>query len=373
MTTPRARRLTYVVSSHGFGHAARACAVIEALLEQVEALHVTVVGDVPPWFLHDSLGPRLPHRHMPLPTDVGLAQRTALDEDLSTTVDRLAEWIAIDGAAPPRLRDDTLEPLVEAVAGCDLVVADISPFGLAAARQAGVPSVLVENFTWDWIYRGYGDLEPRLTDLAQPLAEVFAGVDHHLQTEPFCQAAPGAVAVPPVARRPRRDRAEIRRQLEIPDDAPMALVTMGGIEWDYDHLEDRLSDPSLPWLVIPGSCTAPRRHGRCWRLPHRSEHYHPDLVHAADAVVGKLGYSTLAEVWSAGIPYGFVPRAHFPESPPLADWVQRHLPHKEIPPQRFESGDWLDDVRELVALGPIDPPAVTGAQVAASHLASWLG
>ena len=347
--------------------------MIEALLRRVEALHVTVVGDVPEWFLRDSLGPALPHRHLPLPTDVGLAQRTALDEDLSATVDRLAPWIDSDGVGSPKLREDALAPLVEAVAGSDLVVADISPFGLAAARRAGVPAVLVENFTWDWIYRGYGDLEPQLSGLAGPLAEAFAGADHHLQTEPFCLPAPGALAVPPVARRPRRPRAEVRRQLEIPDDAPMALVTMGGIEWNYDQLEDRLADPDLPWLVIPGSCSAPRRHGRCWRLPHRSEHYHPDLVHAADAVVGKLGYSTLAEVWSTGIPYGFVPRAHFPESPPLADWVRNHLPYREIPPQRFESGAWLDDVRELVGLGRIDPPLVEGAEVAAKHLAGWLG
>ena len=29
---------------------------------------------------------------------------------------------------------------------------DISPLGLMVAERAGLPSVLVENFTWDWLY-----------------------------------------------------------------------------------------------------------------------------------------------------------------------------------------------------------------------------
>ena len=36
-----------------------------------------------------------------------------------------------------------------------LVVADIPPLALAAARLAGVPAIALGNFTWDWIYRDY--------------------------------------------------------------------------------------------------------------------------------------------------------------------------------------------------------------------------
>ena len=39
-------------------------------------------------------------------------------------------------------------------------------------------------------------------------------------------------------------------------------------------------------------------------LPANTDLYHPDLVHAADAVVAKLGYSTVAETYSAGVPLG---------------------------------------------------------------------
>ena len=36
-----------------------------------------------------------------------------------------------------------------------LVIADAPPLGCAAAAAAGIPSVVVSNFTWDWIYQAY--------------------------------------------------------------------------------------------------------------------------------------------------------------------------------------------------------------------------
>ena len=74
--------------------------------------------------------------------------------------------------------------------------------------------------------------------------------------------------------------------------------------------------------MIPGS--PHRAHdGHIIRLPAQSAFYHPDLIHAADVVVGKLGYSTLAEVWAAGVPFGYVVRPQFPESGPLEAWAQQ--------------------------------------------------
>ena len=40
-----------------------------------------------------------------------------------------------------------------------VVVGDIPPLAFAAAARAGVPSVAVGNFTWDWIYGAYDAFE----------------------------------------------------------------------------------------------------------------------------------------------------------------------------------------------------------------------
>jgi UDP-N-acetylglucosamine:LPS N-acetylglucosamine transferase len=91
------------------------------------------------------------------------------------------------------------------------------------------------------------------------------------------------------------------------------------------------------------------RDGNVLLLPHHSPVYVPDLIAAADAVVGKLGYSTVAEAWGAGARYIYVPRRRFPEGPFLADFVKRRLLGLEVEAAAFNSGDWLDGLPTLLA------------------------
>ena len=328
----------YFVSSHGFGHAARATAVVEAVNRLMPGSRFTVFTNVASWFFESSLD--TPVTLERLDADLGLVQTDALTEDLPATLRELKRRIPfpepiLDDLA---LRVDTL--------GADLVVCDIAPLGLAVAARCGVPSVLVENFTWDWIYRGYLAECPDLDPLAGYLEGVFAGATYHVQTEPVCSPSTRAVHVPPVSRRPRHHRTQVRRRLGVPDDAPLAVVSMGGVNWNYDILATE-SDNHEPWVVVFGSQT-PVRHGRVIRLPHHSEFFHPDLIHAADVVVGKLGYSTLAEVWSAGARLGYLGRPHFRESPTLEAWAHRELTCRRLEASALETGEWLDTVAELL-------------------------
>jgi hypothetical protein len=84
-------------------------------------------------------------------------------------------------------------------------------------------------------------------------------------------------------------------------------------------------------------------------LPHHSEFFHPDLVNACDAVVGKAGYSTIAEVYSAGVPFGYVERAGFPESSALTAFVEREMIGLPIDTAGFRNGRWLERLPELLA------------------------
>ena len=228
------------------------------------------------------------------------------------------------------------------------MVCDIAPIGLAVARRCGLPSALVENFTWEWIYRGYLEACPALGAIADELDATIRGADYHVQTEPVCVPSPSAHRVAPVSRPPRTRRSATRRALGLPDAAPMVLITMGGVGWHDDlSVELGLGDP---WLVIPGS-PEHGHHDRVIRLPARSAFYHPDLIHAADVVVGKLGYSTLAEVWAAGVPFAYIPRPQFPESASLETWLQRELPCRRLTVEQLTSGAWLSPIKELLDAG----------------------
>jgi UDP:flavonoid glycosyltransferase YjiC (YdhE family) len=356
-------RIAVFVTPHGFGHAARACAVVEALAERLP-IEVELFTTVPRWFFADSLS--VPFEVHSVRTDIGLAQRDALDEDAIATADELDAFLPW---TPELLA--SLAARVRA-AGCAAVLCDVAPLGIAVAHAAGLRAALIENFTWDWIYQPYLAREPRLAPHAAELARWFDSADLTIQTRPVCRPRDGAVTVDPVARLPRRAREEVRAELAIRDDERAVLVTMGGIPWDYASLVAG-EGPLLPRgvvLVVPGGAPEPVRLSWARLLPFHSTLFHPDLVAAADAVVGKLGYSTLAECWGSGVPFGFVPRETFPESPVLASALERAGAGTPVAASRLRasSWEWLEGVLTLRRA----PARPRGNRAAAEALEAWL-
>ncbi len=195
--------IAYFVSSHGFGHAARSAAVMEALHKTEQAARFSVFTGVPEWFFADSMS--APFDYLSCRTDVGLVQTTPMEEDLLATLDELSKFLP--------LRSKALEHAVEEVrrAECRLVVADISPLGIAVAAELGLPCALVENFTWDWIYRAYLESEPRFTPFIGELQRLYSSASLRIQAEPFCNPVSGAVAVEPICRAVRQSRPQVRK------------------------------------------------------------------------------------------------------------------------------------------------------------------
>ncbi len=353
-------RLAYFVTAHGFGHAARACAVIEAMAVRRRDLQVELFTTAPRWFFEESL--RRPFGYHLCDCDVGLVQATSLHEDLAATARRLREALPY-----PRQQVEELAATVDAL-GCQAVVCDVSALGVAVARRAGLPSVVIENFTWDWIYGAYAGDHPAFAEAAAYLAELLAGATRRIQSEPACAPLAGALSVPPVWRAPRCSAVEVRRRLAVENGRPLVLLTMGGVAWRWENLDRIVASVDAVW-VVPGGADLEQRRGQCVLLPHRTGFYHPDLVRAADLVVGKLGYSTVAEVVGLGRRFAFVPRPSFPESPVLQAYVQRRGACKEIPPERFARQEWTAQVSELLALSaPALETNRCGALVAAEEV-----
>ena len=349
-------RVAYFVSPHGLGHAARACAVMAEMGRRRPEIQFDIFTQVPHWFFSESLSQGFTYHR--LASDVGLVQRSPLVEDLRATADRLDE----------ELRDRArLGRVVESLRGlgCVMVVADISPLGLEAAAAVSVPSVLIENFTWDWIYRNYPGAPQRLRDHGRRMSEIFGVVDLRIQTKPVCELQETAVRVPPVARLPGLDRCTVRRRLGVPASGSMVVVSMGGVPWDYGGFSD-LEHRSGPWIVVPGgSENGVQRQGRLLLLPFHADIYHPDLVAAADVVVSKLGYSTVAETYQAGASLAYITRPRFPESPVLEQWAKEQMNSDEIREQALSDGAWLGAVEGLLETPRRKPVEENGAEKAA--------
>jgi len=358
MTARPPIRAACFVTPHGFGHAARACAVMGAVHDLAPRSFFDVYTRVPEAFFQESLsGSFAWHDCL---SDIGIAQDGPLEPDLAETVRRLDRFLPLDPGLVRGLAREIGDR------GSTLVLCDIAPLGIAVAREAGIPSVLLENFTWDWIYAGYPGVQG-LERHAAYLKGLFRQADRRIQAEPVCERDPGAPSVPPVSRRPRTPRPEVRSALGVEPDRPLVLVTLGGVTGSWTFF-DRLRQAEGVSFLFPGGAETPRKEGNLTLLPTHSGFYHPDLIRAADAVVGKAGYSTLAEVHEAGLPFGYVLPGSFRESAVMAAFVRDRMPGMPIPEPRFLDGSWVDDLPALLSLTRSPRRSTGGAEAAARLL-----
>jgi len=341
--------LAYFVSPHGFGHAARACAVMEAIHRVQPDCHFEVFTSIPMWFFQDSLTASF--RYHPVHTDVGLVQKTAFESDIDRTVQHLNAFLPFD----PHLVSELARLVTDS--RCRLVLCDIAPLGIAVARAGGIPSLLVENFTWDWIYRELSSANVLLGTHCRYLERIFDAAAYRIQTEPVCRPRPENNRVAPVSRRSRTRADRTRQDLGIMQEQKMVLISSGGVPYHFAFLDRLQRFPEIVFVVAGGSRQTDRRENVVL-LPQQSEYFHPDLVAAGDVVVGKAGYSTIAEVYAAGVPFGFIARPENPESATLAEYAERQLSGLAIRESDFNTGRWLEQLPALFDLprGPAGVP-----------------
>lgn len=353
--------IAYFISPHGFGHASRACAVMSILTQNNPSSSFSIFTKVPKWFFERSFNRQVRFSYYELQTDVGFIQSTSMDENFDATI------AALEDLYP--LRDTSIEKCAAILKSLDIqaVFNDISVLGIAAANRAAIPSVLIENFTWDWIYAGYIDQEPRLKKYIDYLKPLFDQATLRVQSEPVCVPSPTSRTVPPLARPLRASKGSVRHSLQIPDSAPMVMCTMGGVPGDFSFIPT-LAESKDVYFVLAGLEPLSALPSNVRAVPHTSHLYHPDLVAAADAIVGKVGYSTVAEAYYGRTQFLYIPRPRFPESRVMETFVTTELRGVEIPHADFETGVWALNLKEILA--PPPPKAVSPDQTASALLKS---
>lgn len=359
MKTAEQPSIAYFISAHGLGHAARAAAVMDAVHQAQPTVRFELFSTVPRWFFDDCLSG--PFAHHALQTDVGLVQNTPLEENLPATIEALKAFYPLD--------EQMVSSLAHQVRSldCRLVICDIAPLGIAVAHQAGLPSLLVENFTWDWIYAGYKEHLSGLQPHIEYLEALFAQAAYHVQTEPVCAAGSPDLLVAPISRRPRSSVETMRQKIGVPDDKQLVVLTLGGTATSPEQLHIG-NFPEDFFLVIPGRSDRLEQTGAIVRLPVRSGVFHPDLVRAADAVIGKAGYSTLAEIYQADVPFGYVSRSDFREAPILEAYARQHLRALHVSPAALADGSWTALVPSLTATPATGASRVNGADSTAAFV-----
>jgi len=333
------RRIACFITAHGFGHASRACAFMQSILDNDPAIRFEVFTCTPKWFFRKSLSAEIGYHH--LETDIGMVQSSPFQENITATLNKLRRFLPFDLG----LITSTVDAVKQL--RCEIVLCDISPMGIAVADAAGIPSVLVENFTWDWIYSDYQSESQQFEPYIDYLKKIFNRATYHIKAKPFCQSGKSDLTVAPISRKPRSQASEIRARLRKGNNDKIVILTMGGVKESKDYAVglEGLNDIHF---IIPG---VKNEHHQCANLtflPFQSDFFHPDLINAADAVIGKVGYSTIAEVYQAGKPFGYVKRPTFRESIVLVKFIKDRLPSLPISEEELYSGNWVKKIPKLI-------------------------
>jgi uncharacterized protein (TIGR00661 family) len=356
-------RIAYFITPHGFGHAARAASVMATLQEIQPSIHFDIFTLVPEWCFQDSLSGSFTYHA--LYTDIGLVQTTPLQEDLPKTLQALDAFLPFDQEQIIKIA--TLVKRLQ----CTMLICDIAPMGIVVAQEAGIPSVLIENFTWDWIYQGYISEDASIRRHVSYLQRVFAAADYHIQAEPVCCPCPADLTVRPISRHWRIAPQQIRGQLGIPNTAKAIVITMGGMQQQYP-LPPHLTQFPEVYFIIPGASHSLAQRDNLILLPHHSSFFHPDLINACDGVIGKVGYSTMAEAYYAGIPFVYIPRPRFRESAVLATYIEQHMRGFAITEMELQQGHGFSRLLDLIAMPRIQRHEPNGAMQAGQALVHWL-
>jgi hypothetical protein len=363
--------IVWYVSSHGLGHAARDVEVINEIGRTRPDVRIVIRTAVPASFVEQSATVPIDVQHAE--TDTGVVQIDSLHIDEGATA-RQAAAFHEDFDARADAEADVLRQL-----RATLVVADIPPLACAAADRAGIPSMVLGNFTWDWIYAGFPRFETTAPGVIDAIGDQYARATSALRLPlhgGFETLRTVTRDAPFIARKSPRGRDDARRVLGLNADDTSVLVSFGGYGLRLDHRAIVRDNPIRLMLTDgngqPGGDSANPLHLTRRMFAHRGLRYE-DLVAAADVVVSKPGYGIVSECIANGTALLYAPRGRFAEQ----DVFERDMPAllrcRRIETDDLTSGRWRGPIEALLAQPPpATVPATDGAVVAAAAILGQL-
>ena len=358
------RSLVYYVSGHGFGHAVRSAEIIRALLRRESSLSVHVRGTSPDWLFPPAVS------RSAAQLDVGVVQQDALRIDEQATLERAAEL----AASAEHLVGQETELLGRVQAG--LVVADVPPIPFLAARRAGLASVAVTNFSWDWIYAPYVAARPDLGWLPGWLRQAYGQADLLLRLPLFGDLSAFRLIedVPLVSRPPSLSRLQVRARLGLDPDATVVLLSFGGLGllgFDPEVLRG-LAEYTFVASELEIDPRA-RRPRNVALVPAQNENY-VNLIAASDVVVSKPGFGIVANCLAERVPLVYTDRGQFAEYDVLVAGLQRHGRSAHVSQAELLAGELGPALNSMLDKSAPWPPAprTDGAAVIADRLLALL-
>jgi hypothetical protein len=363
----------FYISGHGFGHTVRQNAIINALGKRLPGLDLVISTSAPRRLFDQSV--RVPFAFIERPNDTGVVQIDSVRLDEGATIALASEFYR---TLPSRAEAeaDTLR-----AHDARLVISDAPPLACAAAAAGGMPSVVVSNFTWDWIYEGYESELHSVPDLLPIIRNAYAqaGEGWRLPLHGGFATVPRLRDLPFVARhaRPDRSRDDVRRELSLPTGRPLALVSFGG--YGVNGLTAAQFDclDIVDLVMTEPAANIPTSRGPAHWIAEEAIYArgltYVDLVASVDVVVTKPGYGIIADCVANHTAMLYTSRGRFVEYDVMVREMPRFLRCEYIDLDAFLTGRWREPLLRLLNQPPPpEHPPTDGADVVASLIVERL-
>jgi hypothetical protein len=301
------QKLAFYVTSHGFGHLNRAVAVINKVPSHLPV----VIRSHPNLFAHWRERLIRPAELTAHVSDAGAinppGNSTATDGPATL---ELAERVHFEAMA--RLDEEARWLRDENVA---TLLCDAPAVPLLAAQRAGIPGLLLVNFTWADIYEPYARAAGREAKrLVAELRFAYRQATTVFRVEPALRMAwlPGQINVGMVTNPGRDRRKELYGVLGLSSREKLVYFYIG--RYGQNDLDwARLESYAFRGVHFVGYHPAPVGHLKNLHLVPPSEWPGSDLIASTDALVAKAGYGTVCEAMACGTPIVYPPRQGFSE------------------------------------------------------------
>ena len=337
------KTILFYPSGHGFGHAVRQIEIIKEIFKyniQNGCGHRVIVRTLAPeWVFQKSLFlyfERLYPRDLEkisewfsyhrVQNDVGTAQKDSLNMDIAATYEAAREFYSDFSGRVAREAEFIVSARV------DTVVGDIPPLAFAAASAAGVRSVGVTNFSWDFIYEEFLPDNPGFSRIIDTIRGAYAKCGKLLRL-PFACPLPafGNIAdAGLIARKPYIGRTEVMGLLGFgPDEfdgRASVMISFGG----FDTLgikHENLARCGEKFIFLT---TVPPAAGE--RYPANVKYIDTaaagisfeNLFTVFDVIVTKPGYGVVGDIIGAGAMCLYTDRGRFREYEYLVKFLEKH-------------------------------------------------
>ena len=329
--------ILFYTSSHGFGHSTRMVEVAN----RIPLIHkVTFATMAPEWIY--KINAKRPYFFRNAEIDTGVIQSdllTVLPEETLKRYDLLLSR-----------RDEIIENEVKWIKenNVSLIVGDIPPLAFPVAKTAGIPSLGISNFSWDWIYEPMVEDFPEYNYILDDIRKDYREADLvlRLPLSGDMSVFPRLKEIPFIARKSNRSSKEVREKLGISGEKKFILLSLGGHEMARINFS-RVIEEFPDFIMVSFNSKVPLKSSRFVLVDNMGDLLHEEVLGAADFVICKPGYGIVSEIIANKTPALYVSRKDYIENNILVEGLKSYAVSEEINLEDFLSGRWRKSFDKL--------------------------